>query len=161
MTNNIRATMNNQQKTDCDRNKHAVIHIVDWQHHESRLKKIRHQVFVNEQQVPEELEWDEFDPGATHFLVTVNHSDCATARLKQDGQIGRMSVLAAYRNKTIGQQLLDFIIEHARHRKIPCLFLHAQIQVVDFYKKRDFIEQGEIFMDAGIAHRKMIKVLYD
>jgi predicted GNAT family N-acyltransferase len=133
------------------------IKIADWQEDSATLQHIRRTVFIEEQAVPEALEWDEHDKTATHFLVYVNNTPVATARLTTDGQIGRMAVLQAYRNQTIGQQLLSFVVETANKQHFDSVFLHAQVHVIGFYKKQGFIEKGGIFMDANIPHREMIK----
>jgi predicted GNAT family N-acyltransferase len=135
------------------------IKIAAWPEDIAILQPIRRSVFIEEQHVPEELEWDEHDSTASHFIVSVDNMAVATARLKIDGQIGRMAVLPAYRNKTIGQQLLRFVLETAISQGFDAVFLHAQVQVIDFYKKQGFIEKGDIFMDANIPHREMEKVL--
>ncbi len=135
------------------------IKIADWLKDKAVLQSIRRLVFIEEQSVPEALEWDEHDTTATHFLALTRNAAVATARLKIDGQIGRMAVLPAYRNKAIGQQLLSFVLETAVKQQFNSVFLHAQVQVVDFYKKLGFVEQGGIFMDANIPHREMVKKL--
>lgn len=133
--------------------------IADWDSDRKILQAIRYRVFVEEQQVPVELEWDAFDREATHFIATYNGQAVATARLKADGQIGRMAVLKEFRENHIGAELLTFVIETARSKNLDSLYLHAQVQVTGFYKKHGFIERGEIFMDANIPHRKMVKSL--
>lgn len=135
------------------------IKIAVWQEDKTALKHIRRIVFIEEQAVPEELEWDEHDQTATHFIAFVDDVPVATARLTAGGQIGRMAVLKAHRNKTIGQQLLSFILDTAVKQHFSSVFLHAQVHVIDFYKKQGFIEKGEIFMDANIPHREMFKQL--
>ncbi len=135
------------------------IKIADWPGDIATLQHIRRTVFIEEQSVPEELEWDEHDKTATHFLALVDNTAVATARLKIDGQIGRMAVLADYRNKTIGQKLLRFVLETAFNLEFEFVFLHAQVQVIDFYKQQGFAEKGDIFMDANIPHREMVKEL--
>ena len=136
----------------------------DWAHHASSLTEIRHEVFVEEQHVPIELELDEDDLSADHFLVL--HKDIsgeqvpiATARLLKNGHIGRMAVLAPYRNLSVGRQLLDFVIKSAQDNGLESLFLYAQLSAVGFYEKAGFAQQGNIFMDAGIKHIKMHKNL--
>jgi predicted GNAT family N-acyltransferase len=133
--------------------------IADWQADKSRLQSIRQQVFVVEQQVPQQLEWDAFDASAVHFIAELDAKAVATARLKIDNastaQIGRMAVLEPYRKQGVAQQLLQTILEYCDHNGITQLYLHAQIQVVGFYEQFGFAAQGEIFQDAGIAHRAM------
>ncbi|MEE9342989.1 MAG: GNAT family N-acetyltransferase [Gammaproteobacteria bacterium] len=137
------------------------IKTASWGKDKNKLQDIRHTVFVREQSVPERLEWDEYDETATHFLAFIDNLAIATARLKSDGQIGRMAVLSAYRNQNIGYQLLGFVLETAHKQGLKSVFLHAQVQVIDFYKKRGFVERGEVFMDANIPHREMIKTVND
>jgi len=139
-------------KTDC------TIRVASWEKDRDILRHIRKTVFIEEQNVPIELEWDEFDDAATHFLALLGDKPCATARLKDDGQIGRMAVLKEYRNKKIGSQLLKFILLTAKRRDTSSPFLHAQTQIIDFYKKHGFTEEGEMFLDANILHKKMIKI---
>ncbi len=133
----------------------------DWNRESDRaaLKKIRRRVFIEEQQVPEELEWDEHDATARHFLVLLDNEAIACARLKNDGRIGRMAVLPEHRNNGIGTQLLHYVLQTASDQKLKQLYLHAQVSAADFYKKQGFTEQGDVFFEAGIAHKKMLKQL--
>ena len=78
--------------------------IADWHNDRDSLALIRKLVFVKEQNVPEELEWDEFDDSSIHFLATHKDQPIACARLKTDGQIGRMAVLASYRSQGTGSE---------------------------------------------------------
>ena len=129
----------------------------DWSVDKDALKNIRHRVFVDEQKVPVELEWDEYDDSATHFIVTLSGEAIACARLKDDGQIGRMAVLAEYRNQGIGQELLRLVIRTAAEKNINDVYLHAQVSAIPFYEKQGFTPVGEIFYEANIPHREMLK----
>ncbi len=141
------------------------IRIADWRTDQEKLSRIRRLVFIEEQHVPEELEWDEDDATATHFLVTHTHDAVAhevladdliaTARLKPDGQIGRMAVLAEYRNQGIGSQLLRFVLQTASRQNHKNIYLHAQTSAIPFYEKQGFETQDEIFYEADIPHRNM------
>lgn len=131
----------------------------DWNSHIEQLKKIRDVVFIKEQNVPAELEWDEFDPQSTHFLALHSNQAIATARLKPDGQIGRMAVIKDYRNKGIGSQLLTNVLCEAGTRGYSMIYLHAQKNSIYFYEKFNFIRNGGGFMDAGIPHQAMYKLL--
>lgn len=133
-----------------------IISIADWQNDRDRLSQIRRTIFIEEQNVPEELEWDDDDETATHFLVTRNDEVIATARLKPDGQIGRMAVIEMYRNKGIGSQLLHFVIQTATRLKLKQVYLHAQTSAIHFYEKQGFITNTEIFYEANIPHRGML-----
>ncbi|KPJ92039.1 MAG: hypothetical protein AMJ53_10195 [Gammaproteobacteria bacterium SG8_11] len=129
---------------------------VSWQDAQETLSRIRYQVFVNEQNVPPELELDEHDAGCDHLLAYDEHGNAiGTARLMPDGHIGRMAVLAEFRGKGVGSKLLTDIIVLARDKGIKVLTLHAQSQAVGFYEKHQFHIVGDEFLEAGIAHVKM------
>ncbi len=130
---------------------------VQWQQAAEELKNIRTEVFIKEQNVPEELEWDEEDHICKHLLVLHNEQPIATARILQTGQIGRMAVLKNYRNQGIGTAMLKNLLELATAMQLQSVFLNAQIEAISFYKKFGFIEQGDLFNDAGIMHKRMIK----
>lgn len=132
--------------------------LADWQNDHALLTAIREEVFVMEQNVPLALEWDEHDASAQHFLAFIDQQAVATARLKSDGQIGRMAVRRPYRGQGIGDALLRFVLDTARatHDEV---YLHAQVQVKAFYQRHGFIEQGEVFKDAGIDHIHMVRRL--
>jgi len=131
------------------------INIVDWHDSQAALQAIRKSVFIDEQQVPKELEWDGRDTECTQFLATSGSTPVATARLTPDGQIGRMAVLKAFRGKGIGSGLLNAVLEQAKHAGHQQVFLHAQVNVIEFYRQQGFIAEGDVFIDAGIEHRSM------
>lgn len=130
-------------------------HVTDWQTDQAILKKIRREVFIIEQNVPESMEWDEFDDVATHYIIRIDNQAVACARLKPDGQIGRMAVLSEFRNRGIGSSLLKFILRDAEQRNIRQLYLHAQVSALTFYKRLGFREHGDVFDEAGISHQMM------
>ncbi len=131
------------------------IHIADWNNDNVCLTNIRRLVFIEEQHVPEELEWDEDDNTSTHFIVTIDNKAVATARLTANGQIGRMAVLAEYRNQGIGNKLLKFVLQHAVSLGLKQVYLHAQVSAIAFYEKLGFTATGDIFYEANIPHREM------
>ena len=133
------------------------IRVANWADDKEKLAKIRRAVFIDEQKVPEELEWDEYDPASTHFLVTINDNPVAVARLKPDGQIGRMAVLSEHRNQGIGRKLLQYVLQNAASQSLQQLYLHAQVDAVAFYEQQGFTAQGDVFYEAGIPHRAMSK----
>lgn len=128
---------------------------VSWQKQAEHLKAIRYKVFVEEQHVPREMEVDALDPKAKHFLVRYEGKFIATGRLCEDGQLGRMAVLPAFRKRGIGSRLLKGMVEHARQSELNHLYLHAQVRAIPFYTRHGFHASGETFMEAGIAHRYM------
>lgn len=130
---------------------------VNWQQGKMALSDIRRRVFIEEQSVPEALEWDEYDDTSTHFIVSLEEKAIATARLKADGQIGRMAVLAEYRNQGIGAKLLCHVLQVAKSENLEQVYLHAQTDAIPFYEKQGFKARGEIFYEANIPHRGMSK----
>ncbi len=140
---------------------HTTIRFAYWDNASDNkmLSVIRRRVFIEEQKVPESLEWDEFDDSASHFIVLYKHEAIAAARLKPDGQIGRMAVLPAYRNQGIGSDLLQFILNSIDRKNINQVYLHAQTAAIIFYEKTGFISHGKVFYEANIPHREMIKTL--
>ena len=124
---------------------------------------IRHAVFVAEQQVPEEEEWDGLDPSCTHFLAWLptppQSIPVGTARLLPDGHIGRVAVLAHARGKGIGVALMNAAIDAARQQQHKRVILSAQLHALPFYEQLGFCAYGDVFMDAGIPHREMVLTL--
>jgi predicted GNAT family N-acyltransferase len=134
----------------------VIIKTVDFSSDFSDIEKIRSAVFIKEQNVPVELEWDEFDDDSTHILAYYDNKPVGTARLLSDGHIGRMAVLKEYRNRNIGRNMLKYIIDIAQKRSIRNIELSAQEHAVDFYKKYGFSVTSDVYMDAGIPHYNMI-----
>ncbi len=129
-----------------------------WKKDRQALSHIREKVFIEEQHVTEELEWDDEDKNCTHVLAFDNENNpIGTARIKKDGHIGRMAVLKEHRNKGIGSALLNKLTEFAQLNNYTKLYLHAQVEAIPFYKKHGFIICSEEFMDAGIPHKTMTK----
>ena len=97
------------------------IRIAHWPEDRDTLSHIRRLVFIEEQNVPEDMEWDEYDATSTHYLASLNGQTIATARLKPDGQIGRMAVLPPYRNQGIGSKLMKFVLQDATSKNFKRL----------------------------------------
>ena len=131
---------------------------VTWQDRESHLRDIRTAVFIEEQNVPVEMEWDEFDEGCVHVVAVIEGDTIATGRLLETGQIGRMAVLKPYRKTGVGSEIIEKILTIAKSMNMKTVFLHSQVNAVNFYKKFGFKEEGPVFDDAGIPHRKMQKI---
>jgi predicted GNAT family N-acyltransferase len=133
---------------------------VTWHDAEDDLRTLREFIFIREQNVPPELEWDGKDEGCVHLLARDNKGrPIGTSRMTADGHIGRMAVLRAWRNKGVGSTMLTALITIARARQLPRVQLDAQIQAVEFYKRHDFKTQGAEFMDADIPHKHMTRLL--
>jgi predicted GNAT family N-acyltransferase len=133
------------------------LRIADWQDDGPALRAVREAVFVREQHVPSELEWDEFDANCIHVLATdAAGSAIGTSRLLADGMIGRMAVLKAWRGRGVGKALLLHLLEEARKQHLPHVALHAQLHASEFYRIFGFEIRGEEFLEAGIPHISMI-----
>ena len=133
-----------------------IIRPVNFDASRAALHAIRRTVFIEEQHVPEELEWDDVDQGCYHVLaLSSDGSPIGTGRLVPDGHIGRMAVLKSWRGKGVGRAILETLLLYARKEGLDTVKLHAQTQAVGFYEKRGFNVIGEEFMEAGIPHRMM------
>jgi predicted GNAT family N-acyltransferase len=126
-----------------------------WKELGAAASAIRHEVFVDEQRVPVELELDEFDAVAIHALALDGEVALGTGRLLPDGHIGRMAVRRAARGAGIGSLLLRALMQQARQRGDAAVLLHAQLSARGFYERHGYVPEGDVFMDAGIEHIAM------
>ncbi|MCE8032502.1 MAG: GNAT family N-acetyltransferase [Halomonas sp.] len=117
--------------------------------------EIRRVVFIEEQRVPLEEEWDGRDDECRHFLALRGNSALGTARLLPDGHVGRVAVLREARGLGIGAALMQAAIDTARRLGHAQVELAAQTHALAFYENLGFVAFGEVFMDAGIPHRNM------
>jgi len=123
---------------------------------EPGIRAVRETVFMAEQGVPEELEWDGLDPEAIHVVARNRNGEViGTGRLLASGQIGRMAVLPAWRGCGVGSALLRRLLDEARRLGLRRVFLYAQIQALPFYARHGFDPEGGIFQDADIPHQAM------
>lgn len=120
------------------------------------LRIIRTEVFVEEQAVPQEEEWDDLDARSQHVIArSADGRPIGTGRLTPNGTIGRMAVLRDWRGKGVGASVLRMLIEHARDRRLSRIDMHAQSHAIPFYEAAGFIAHGDEFDECGIAHRHM------
>lgn len=127
-----------------------------WPADAAALGAVREAVFVREQRVPAELEWDAQDAEAWHWLAEDDAGRAiGTARLLRSGQIGRMAVLPAWRRHGVGSALLRAVLRDAPRHGIDALWLNAQCSAEGFYARAGFAAEGPVFAEAGIAHRSM------
>jgi len=133
--------------------------IVTWHEAEPDLRAVRGEVFVQEQGVPEDLEWDADDAQAIHALVTgLYHQPIATGRLlirEGHARIGRLAVLPAWRGQGVGTAILKSLLNEARRHGVNEVVLHAQATAVPFYEHFDFVRVGDKYLEAGIPHFRM------
>lgn len=128
----------------------------DWDSVRDHAQALRIEVFVVEQGVPVELEWDEADEVSTHAVAYDEEGQpVATGRLLPDGHIGRMAVRKSARGQGIGAQVLEALLDEAKRLGYRELVLHAQTHAQGFYARHGFEARGEEFMEAGIPHRMM------
>ncbi|WXL27596.1 GNAT family N-acetyltransferase [Ectopseudomonas mendocina] len=133
------------------------IRLADWHKDNAELRRIRETVFITEQAVPPELEWDAEDPEAVHFLATDGDYAIGTARLMPDGHIGRLSVLKDWRGLNVGAALIKAVIAEAEKRGLNQQMLSAQVHATAFYEKLGFTVVSGEYLDAGIPHVDMVR----
>lgn len=136
------------------------VELTDWTTTGSAIRAIRETVFIHEQGVPVELEWDGLDSACAHVLAWNDRGEAiGTARMQQNGTIGRMAVLKDWRGRGVGRALLRTLLDLAARRGLSRVTLSAQTHALGFYERAGFDVVGEPFIDAGIPHRKMVKEL--
>jgi predicted GNAT family N-acyltransferase len=128
----------------------------NWARDAAAIARIRRAVFIEEQAVPESLEWEAIDPDCDWFLARVGGEAVGVARLTPEGRIGRMAVLPAWRGKGLGSALLRAALARARELGRTRVVLSAQVRAMPFYARFGFVAEGTEYMDAGIPHRKML-----
>ena len=131
------------------------IHTGNWAELGARASDIRRRVFIEEQQVSQEEEWDGRDDLCLHFLAQRGDTALGTARLLPDGHIGRVAVLQEARGMGVGVALMQAAIAAAQRQGHPAVELTAQTHALAFYERLGFTAFGDIFLDAGIPHRSM------
>jgi predicted GNAT family N-acyltransferase len=117
---------------------------------------IRWTVFVEEQNVPPDIEADDWDARSLHALARDRDGrPLGTARLLPDGHIGRVAVLREARGTGVGVALMEAMMRAAQDRGQPEVVLSAQVHATGFYQRLGFVEEGAPFDEAGIAHIQM------
>ncbi|WP_326723728.1 MULTISPECIES: GNAT family N-acetyltransferase [unclassified Streptomyces] len=134
---------------------------------------VRKEVFVGEQGVPEDIEYDAYDEGALHVLAVredgvplgtgrLLYGEAAAAKTDGDltvGSLGRLAVKRETRGLGVGAAIVVGIEDAARARGLAAVDLHAQTHALGFYERLGYVAYGAEFQDAGIAHRAMRKAL--
>ena len=124
-----------------------------------RIQQIRYSVFSLEQKIDAALDLDGQDPGAVHVLAKVDQVFAGTGRMLGDGHIGRLAVLKSVRGKDVGKKLVQKLVKIAGEKGMERVFLGAQEHAVGFYRKLGFIEYGSPYVEAGILHVHMEKMI--
>ena len=128
----------------------------------ARCLELRRVVFIEEQQVPEDLELDQTEQDCTHFIATAGDVDVGTARLKPvDGKAKaqRVAVLKSHRKSGIGKLLMSALEDEAKKQGLSSVVLSSQVSAVPFYERLGYVAHGPVYVDAGIDHRDMTKKL--
>jgi len=134
------------------------IEIVKWLDEHESLTMIREKVFIKEQKVMPQLEWDGIDERAIHFLALKDNKAIGCARalvIEHHMQLGRMAVLKEYRHQNVGKALLEKAIVTAKLNQLSSIYISAQCHAIDFYKKFGFKVTSDIYLDAEIPHHDM------
>jgi predicted GNAT family N-acyltransferase len=133
------------------------IHIVagHWSELQQDAQNIREQVFIIEQNIAPQDEWDELDAVSTHFVLYQDTQALATARLLADHSIGRVAVLQQARGQGLGQQLMQVVIDYAKQQGRDYVHLSSQVHARGFYQALGFVAQGEQYLDCNIPHIHM------
>ncbi len=116
--------------------------------------QIRYSVFVVEQMVDPELEYDEFEESSLHYLLYFEDIPVATARWRKTDKgikLERFATLKEYRNKKLGDAILEKVLEDIKEYELP-VYLHSQLKAISFYERKGFVKEGEIFIEADIEH---------
>ena len=133
--------------------------ICDYKSHTEDICSIRYEVFVDEQNVPEELEIDGLDNEAKHVLAFVDEVPIGTGRILSDGHIGRLAVLKKYRGHGAGKLSMKELMKWAQDMNLENVWLSSQWHAHSFYLDLGFVCVGEIYEEAGIDHIKMFRSL--
>lgn len=120
---------------------------------------VRTAVFIVEQAIAPELEWDDDDAVSLHCVAFADERPVACGRLLPDGRIGRMAVLKSWRGRGLGGAILERLVEEARARGDGAARLSAQCHAEGFYRAHGFVPDGPVFDEAGIPHVPMGRAL--
>lgn len=140
------------------------VKVGDWATLGPHAQAIRQQVFVEEQKIPAQMEWDEADAICTHAVAYNRFGvPLATGRALEHVpgvvKIGRMAVQRSMRSGGVGRSVLDALMRSAREQGYREAVLHAQLSAAPFYIRAGFVQRGEVFEEAGIGHVEMTRVL--
>lgn len=123
------------------------------------IRLVREQVFIQEQHIDPEIEFDGLDTQAVHVLVVDGEQPLGTGRILANGHIGRIAIMQAARGQGLGVKVVRALVEYAKQQGYPKVDLGAQTHAVDFYRKLGFTPYGDEFMEANIPHQAMVMLL--
>lgn len=146
--------------------KNIEVKVADTEKLYQRCLGIRFEVFVEEQNVPKDIEVDKFEKACTHFLL-IDHDENGKAlgtvryRPLDEGliKVERMAVVKDGRGHGYGYDLMNAVHSHARAAGYKKAKLGGQVQAIPFYEKLGYTVDSDVFDDAGIPHKYMVKEL--
>ncbi|WP_122035368.1 GNAT family N-acetyltransferase [Aliivibrio sp. EL58] len=125
---------------------------------EQAIREVRDIVFIQEQSIDPDIEFDGLDESAVHAIVYSNAQPVGTGRILDDGHIGRIAILKAFRGQGLGSKIVLSLIDEATNKGYPRVYLGSQKHAIDFYTKLGFEPFGDEFMEAEIPHLSMEKL---
>lgn len=135
--------------------KYKVINVSYNEDTKEDIRKVRSDVFIKEQGIDPEIEFDGKDESAVHSLVFYETTPVGTGRILDDGRIGRVSVLKQFRHEGFGLMIMKSLINEAKIKGFSRVYLDSQKCAVEFYEKLGFSKQGSSFVKANIEHQTM------
>lgn len=135
--------------------------ITTYRQHIEAIRKARIEVFVNEQQAPLEVEFDDQDERCIHAVIFDQTEPVATGRLnlEQDGRIGRIAVMKSHRRMGLGSRVMVALEQEAIEANAEQIWFHAQVHAVEFYQSLGYETEGDEFPEDDIPHVIMRKRL--
>lgn len=131
----------------------------DWATLGAEAGAVRRAVFIDEQGIPEALEWDPQDVHCLHAVLRLAGRPVATGRLLPDGHIGRMAVLRELRGSGLGGRILRALMAAAAERGDRAVMLSAQTHALAFYARHGFVSEGPVYDEVGIPHQAMRRTI--
>lgn len=137
------------------------VRVVDYNEYEAEIRNVRDEVFIREQKVSREDEFDGRDAVCIHVLAFSDGKPLGTGRLDptKSGKVGRVAVLEPFRKLGIGRRLMLELENAARKQGLDEIWFHAQLTALPFYERLGYQAEGEEFEEAGIRHVTMRKKL--
>jgi predicted GNAT family N-acyltransferase len=131
------------------------IQMVTWASHQPQLRAVRTLVFIEEQAVTPEFEWDDIDASAVHLLATLHNEPIACLRIIDYKKIGRMAVVKSHRGRGLGAALLLEAVAICKKHGSKSVYLSAQTHAIEFYRKAGFKQISDEYCDVDIPHVDM------
>ena len=139
------------------------IKLVETSEEKEKAFSIREQVFIHEQHIDREDEYDQFEEASYHFLGLIDGEAVSTCRWRKTTEgikLERFATLSQFRGKGVAGKLLQAAISHATDHFYPekvKLYLNAQVTAIPLYAKFNFKEEGPRFLECDIEHQKMFR----